>query len=157
MAKDLIESDYGLMLDDSLLRQDGQYFSSGYNWLLQRNTAYAYSLPILLGSSVGNRDGHASIDTQFKYFTKYWGTKIGLYGTALDIEGNVIDNGTWIVKVFDSTGQIALPFGFEDGSVVREGWFMVELKVTLGFGSVTGTFVASETKKTISIFKREMF
>jgi hypothetical protein len=154
MARDLTEAEVTLVLDDSLLRQEGQFFSSGYNFILQRNAAYTYLLPQLVGNSVGNDDGHTSINTVFKYYTYFNGSKVSLFGTAFDSDGELLD-GTWKIDGIYYNGGSIVSFG-----TYYDGWFNLDDQaVSLGQAYITGTFIpsASATQKTLSVFKREGF
>lgn len=154
MARDLTEAEVTLVLDDSLLRETGQFFSSGYSFILQRNTAYTYLLPQLVGNSVGNEDGHTSINTVFKYYTYFRGSKVSLFGTAFDPDGELLD-GTWKIDGIYHAGGSIVP---ED--TYYDGWFALEDQaVSPGQAYITGTFIptASATQKTLSVYKREGF
>lgn len=153
MARDITEDEIALVLDASLLRQEGRFFSSGYNLILQRNAAYTYLLPQLVGNSVGNEDGHASLNTVFRYYTYFRGTKVQMFGTAFDPDGELLD-GTWKLDgIYHAGGSVVTFDSFWNG------WFFIDEDVSPGQAYITGTFIpsASATQKTLSVYKREVF
>jgi hypothetical protein len=138
MARDLETSEYGYSTRDSLLREAGAFYSSAYNWLLQLNTAYVYSMPHVIGGS-----SYSTISGQnvFRCFFEARGPVVEISGVALDRTtfGGPCD-GTWITP----------------GGVTVSHEFTESLSVTPGTNIWVGTFVADDThQRSVVITKRE--
>ena len=140
MARDLENSEWGLNSDEAILRETGAFYSSAYNWLLQLNTAYCYTVPQVIGAYAYTASSGNKV-LQCRYEAR--GPVVEMIGYALDrttFGGPA--SGTWVTP---------------GGSTVSHT-FTESQAVTPGANTWDGTFIAdNDNQISIIVVKREDF
>lgn len=138
MPRDLEPSEYGYATRQSILRDTGAFYSAAYNWLLQLNTAYVYTMPHVVGGSAYSVTSGQNV---FRCVFIARGPTVEITGYALDRDTfGGPSSGTWVTP---------------SGSTVSHT-FTESLSVTPGLYTWVGTWVADDTnQRSVVITKQE--
>lgn len=145
MARDLENSEWGLNSDEAILRETGAFYSSAYNWLLQLNTAYCYTVPTVIGCNIYAASAGQKV---FRSVYQARGPVVEMTGYALDrttFGGPA--SGTWVTPG-NPRGYISHMFT-ESQAVTPPG---------AGSNVWIGTFIADNAHQiSLVVVKREDF
>jgi len=144
VARDLENREWGLHSDAAILRETGAFYSAAYNWVLQQNTAYCYTVPTVIGCNIYAASSGQKV---FRAVYQARGPVVEMTGYALDrttFGGPA--SGTWVTP----SGSFVSHMFTESQAVTPPG---------AGSNVWIGTFIADNNANQISlvVVKREDF